>query len=271
MGSQAGIYTNKERERNMKTAFLGTLFMLAAAPVFAAVTIGSGSAINFADGTVHLGCSDLIIDGTGAGSAATIDRIASLAIDPRGTLAPGGSTFSLGGNFIDAGIFAAATSRIAIVDACGSGTSQISGSASFYDFVVATGTGKGLVLPAGITQSVEHALTLQGVSSGLLQITSSMAGQQALLNVATSAAQTIAYVNARDNRASGATIATGPAANYQSVDGGNLLNWFANAVLAPGSAAVPVPLLNPYGFITLLLALSLGACFARRPARLRQP
>jgi len=207
----------------------------------ASITVGAGSSLQFADSTVDLGCSDLIIAGAASATTATINAMANMNLS--GSFAPGASQISLGGNFNDTGIFTSGTSRVAMVDACGNGTSQISGATSFYDLVVVTATGKQLVLAVGMAQTIAHALTLQGAAGNLLQVSSSAAGQRAQLALGAGTAQTIAYVNARDNNASGATIAPGQPAQYNSVDGGNLLNWFANAG-SGGATPVPVPMLG---------------------------
>jgi len=248
----------------LRIAALAAALACAATGAQAVVMVGAGSALNFADANVSLGCGDLTVQGQTSGTAANVTAIANLVIAAGGTLAPGASQLTLGGNFADAGTFTPGTSRVAIVDTCGSGTSTVSGATSFYDLIVATASGKRLVLPAALTQSIAHALTLQGAAGNLLQVLSSSAGQQALLDVGAGAAQSIAYVDARDNKASGAAIAPGAAASYQSVDGGNLLNWFAAAAGGPGGATVPAPLLGAAGGVALI-----GILFALAWAALR--
>jgi hypothetical protein len=245
---------------------LGTV-LCGSLPCHATVTIGAASNVNFADATVGFGCSDLIVAGQASGDAATLSTITNLSIAAGGSLAPGASQMVLGGNFTDAGSFTPATSRVSFVDACGNGTSTVSGSTGFHDFAVTTATGKNLVLPAGVTQTVAHALTLQGAAGNLLQVTSSTSGQQALLNVSAAAAQSIAWVDARDNKASSAAIAPGTAATYNSVDSGDLTNWFADAVIGPGGsgtdAPTPAPALGRYA--ALLLTTLLAALACKRP------
>ncbi|MFT3789573.1 MAG: hypothetical protein QM741_00540 [Rudaea sp.] len=245
--------TTKSARRGAAIAAAAMLSTLASAPALAALTVGAGSSLHVGDGALDLGCSDWIIAGSAASGSGSVAGIANLAITG-GSLTAGAGRFALGGDFSDAGAFVPGASRVSIVDACGGGTSTVSGATSFYDLVVASATGKQLVLPAALTQSVAHALTLQGAAGHLLGVLSSAAGQQALLNVSTAAAQTIAWVDARDDKASGATIAPGSAASFQSVDGGNLTNWFVTAVIVSGGGA-PVP------------APALGRPAARRAAR----
>lgn len=246
----------------LKYWLAGAMLVMFAEHAFAAITVGAGSSLQFADSTVDLGCSDLTVAGTASATAATIRAIANVNLS--GNLSPGASQISLGGNFTDSGSFVPGTGRVAIVDACGNGTSQVSGATSFYDLAVITALGKQWVLPAGVTQTVAHALTLQGAAGNLLQVSSSAAGQRALLALGAGTSQTIAYVNARDNNASGATIAPGQPAQYQSIDGGNLVNWFASAVT--GAAAVPAPMLG-FGRWLLLAGLLLAAWHVLSPSR----
>jgi len=247
-------------------AVILALAATSATRAYATITIGSGSAINFADAAISLGCSDLVVSGQAGATSAAISAVANLNL-VGGVFAPAAAEVSLGGNFFDAGTFTPGTSRVNIVDACGSGSSTLSGATGFYDLVVTTATGKQLILPAGLVQSVMHTLTLQGTAGNMLQVISSASGQQALLNVSAGAMQTIAYVNARDNQASGAAIAPGAAATYNSVDGGNLLNWFTGAAAA--TTAVAAPLLDKAGRAVLLaglLAAAWAALLRRRGA-----
>jgi len=253
---------NAKEERASASAvcarvLIATILSLACAPAFSALTVGAGSSLQYADGALDLGCSDLIIAGSAAGGSGNVTGIANVAVAAGGTFAPGATWIALGGDFSDAGTFAPGTSVIDIVDACGNGTSTVSGVTSFYDLLVSTTTGKQLVLPAMLTQEVTHALTLQGAPGNLLNVLSTSAGQQALLNVSTSAAQSIAYVDARDDKASGATIAPGTAVSYHSVDSGDLTNWFVNAVTGSGGGAAPAPTLGRWA--ALLLAALLAA------------
>ncbi len=221
----------------------------------AAITVGAGSSLNFADGTLDLGCSDLNIAGSVAANTADFVSIAHLDL-AGGSFAPGASRVSLGGDFTNSGSFAPGSSRVAIVDACGNGTSRISGTTDFYDFVVSSTAGKQILFPVAAVQSVGHSLTLQGAAGRLLQVGSTAAGQQGVLALANGAAQTIAYVSARDNRASIAHIAPGPPVQFDSIDGGNLVNWFLDPSAA--GALVAAPTLGVGGWM-LLAALLLGA------------
>lgn len=241
------------------------LLVLCGSLAHGAVTVGAGASVNFADAVIDLGCSDLTVAGTANASLANVSGIASLVLS--GNFAPGTARLFIGKDFSNGGAFVPGTSVVNFVDACGSGTSALTGTTNFHDLVVTSSAAKSLVLPAGVTQSVAHALTLQGAVGNLLKIVSSAAGTQAQLNVASGAAQAIAYVSARDNKAGGATIAPGAASNYQSVDAGNLSNWFAAVVTPPGgNATVPAPMLDRLALLLLALALCAWAWRARAGA-----
>lgn len=219
-----------------------------AAPAFAQINIGAGSTFDFGSAAIDFGCSDLVVAGQAA-AAGSLTGLRDLSIAAGGTFNAGPSQIALGGNFADAGTFNAGTGTVSIVDACGGGVSQVTGSTSFYRFAASTATGKQLVFPANTTQSVANSLVLTGAAGNLLQVQSSAPGQRANLALAAGAAQTIAYVSARDNAATGATIAPGPASSFNSVDGGNLLNWFVGAI---GGGTIPAPSLGLLGRLLLL-------------------
>ncbi|MFT3791892.1 MAG: hypothetical protein QM741_12645 [Rudaea sp.] len=232
---------------------------LAGVDARAAIDVPSGASMDLADGAIHLACSDLTVAGTLTGGSAMVSGIANLTING-GTLDAGSALFAVGGDFVDSGTFNAGTSSVEIVDACGSGVSRLGGSSAFYDFSASTAAGKQLVLDAGLTQSVSHAFTLQGAAGQLLRVLSSGAGQQARFAIAAAASQVVSYVDARDNLASQATIAPGLPSLYNSIDSGNLTNWFGSAGTGdPGSTGrgpVPTPALGP--FAAILLAFLLG-------------
>ena len=252
--------------RPIPSLFSVLILLLASRVADAAITIGAGSALNFGDAVVDAGCQDVTVAGRAAGTTGNLRSIANLSIAAGGNLAPGAGGIFLGGNFSNAGGFSTGTSRVAIGDSCSQGTSQVSGATDFYDFFVTTTSGKQLVLPAGQTQTVTHALTFQGVAGGLLTIASSSAGVHALLAVNAAATQTIDYVNARDNTASAATIAPGTAAQYHSVDAGGLINWFGGATGGGAGLTVSAPVFDVFGRAALLLGLLLAAARAYRAA-----
>jgi len=222
----------------------------------AAIIVGAGSSVNFADNSIDLGCSDLTVAGSVGASAANVASIANLDLFG-GSFAAGASRISLGGNFTNTGSFVAGSSRVAIVDACGNGTSQMSGATGFYDFVVATASGKQILFPVATAQSVAHSMILQGTAGHLLDVRSTVAGQRGVLALAEGAAQTIAYVNARDNHASIAHIAPGFPTQFNSVDSGNLVNWFLN--VSGDTKLVPAPALGTGRWMLVAIVLLAAA------------
>ncbi|MFT3791093.1 MAG: hypothetical protein QM741_08445 [Rudaea sp.] len=238
--------------------FAAVPLCLAAQSAAATITVGAGSSFDFGDARVDLGCSNLAIAGAATAGAAALTGIADFDL-AGGSFAAGASGIALGGDFANAGSFVAGSGGVAIVDACGSGTSTLSGTTGFHDLVVTTASAKRLVFPVGLAQSVAHALTLQGVAGQLLKVVSASAGQRGVLALNNGAAQTIAYVDARDNDAGGgARIAPGPAASFHSIDGGNLVNWFADATPGGGTGngtAVPAPALGCGRWLLLALLM----------------
>jgi len=232
------------------------LLILAMRNAAATIIVGAGSSLNVADNNVDLGCSDLTVAGALAANGANVTSIANLDLSGGSSFAAGTSRISLGGNFANTGNFDPGASRVAIVDACGNGTSEMSGATNFYDLVVATVSGKQILFPVAAAQSVAHSLTLQGAAGHLLDVRSSVAGQRGVLALAEGAAQTIAYVRARDNNASIAHIAPGLPAQFNSVDGGNLINWFLDI----SGGTVPAPMLGAGRWVLLAAMLFAAAC-----------
>ena len=251
-----------------KLLFGIALALMAAKAQAAGLNIGNGAAVDFGNALVDLGCGDLIVDGNANTNAANISSLGNLTVAVGGTLTVGSGRIALGGDFANASTFTPGTGQVLIGDACSSGISHIAGANAFYDLTIASGAGKQIVFAAGLLQSVAHAFTLQGTAGNLLRVTSSMTGTKARLAIAAGAEQTVAYVDARDNDASGgSTIAPGAASSYRSVDGGGLVNWFGSLVGTHGGAA-PAPALGTWA--ALLLAVLL-ATFAWKRSRAEQP
>lgn len=246
----------------------GLAAVLWAAPARADFSVGAGAQVDFGDATIDFACGRLDVAGQATGTAAHLVSISDFSLAAGGTFAPGASQLALGGGFANAGSFVAGSSRVEIVDACGSGTSLFAGATDFYDLAVLSATAKRLVLPVGSTQGVAHALTLQGVAGNLLRVESAAAGQRAVLAVAAGASQSIDYVDARDNQASLATIAPGAAAAYHSIDSGNLVNWFENGGGPTPGDVVPTPTLDALSR-ALLIALLIAVAVAVLRRRLR--
>ena len=249
----------------VRTFLLVTALAAATAPAHAAgLDVGAGSHVDFGNAVVDLACGDLVVAGSANTNGANLTALADLAVAAGGALSGASSSIALGGDFANAGAFAPGSGRVVIGDACGTGVSRIAGANAFHDFTVTSSIGKQVAFPAGLAQTVVHTFALQGAPGHLLQVQSSTPGTKARLNVPAATAQTIAYVHALDNDASGgAAIAQGAASNYHSVDGGNLLNWFSNA--AGTNGAVPTPTLDRWA-VLLLGALLTAFAWKRRRA-----
>src|SRR5579883_2178133 len=124
------------------------VLVMSTAPVAASLTVGGGSRVDFGDAVIDLGCQDLFVAGQAGGTAEKLNSIASLSIAAGGSFAPGVGTVALGVDFSNVGSFVPGSSGIAVVDACGNGTSHVSGASSFYDLSVETASAKQLVLQA---------------------------------------------------------------------------------------------------------------------------
>jgi hypothetical protein len=88
-------------------------------------------------------------------------------------------------------------------------------------------------------------------------IRSTVDGVEAFLNLATDGTQLVDWVDVMDNHATGQRMAFGMAEWYNSIDSGNLLNWFQNYFT--------IPTLSWIGVTTLVIVmLILGVGMIRR-------
>lgn len=233
----------------------------------AEIDVGTGATFDFADAGVDFGCGDLAVSGNATMSAAILSGLGSFTLGADGTFDAANARLALGGDFSNAGSFNAGTSLVVLSDACGSGISRLAGATQFYELNVSTTAGKQLVLPAATTQSVSHGLTLHGTAGNLLCVLSTPAGHRAQLAVSPSAGQIIAYVDAKDNQATLATIAPGLPTLYASVDGGDLGNWFAQSTDPGGGSTLrPAPALGGGRWLLIAGLLLLLAKFGMRNA-----
>ncbi len=239
---------------------LAAIFLAATTSTHAQIAISAGSAWVLGGGTLDQGCTALHVGGTAQVGGGQWTGITDVAVG--GMLHGGNGLLALSGQFGGGGGFAPGTGRVRIADGCGSTAASITAATSFYTLEVATAQGRTLTLPAGATQTIAHRLALGGAAGQWLRLRSSNPGQAALTALLPGASQAIAYVDVADNHATAQPIAPGPAAQYQSVQGSNVQQWFASAGGSPGDpghpgTAVPVPVLGPWG-VPLLGAL-LGA------------
>jgi hypothetical protein len=220
------------------------LIALLSQSAIAAMTVGVGATVDFGDAAVDFGCGDVDNAGSVKLSSGALADIRSLTNS--GSFLAGAARISLGADFSNTGNFSPSASRVDVGDTCGSGVSKFAGATNFYDLYIDTHAGKQVSFAAGVPQGVAHALSLLGAPGALLKIVSDSPGRRGVLAVAAGASQLVSYVDARDNDASVAHIAPGAAANYLSVDSGNLSGWFdqAGGVGQPGGDVEPAPALG---------------------------
>ncbi len=224
----------------------------------AQVSIGAGGTLALGGGTLSTGCADVTVAGTSTLASGILIGVRNLVVSAGGLLDAGSGVIGISGDFGQFGTFTPGTSRFASSDGCGSVSTTLSGSSAFYDFAVTTAGGRSLIFPPALTQNVVHALTLSGSAGNLLAIRSVNAGQAGLLDLAAGGTQSIAYVDVKDNHATGQPLAHGAPTSFNSVDSGDSNGWFLNAITTMATA-VPVPMLGVAGLILLGLFAGLVA------------
>lgn len=239
---------SKHGENSMQV-YLARIWGVAAAfsvgvlvPASAQVTVGSGSSWSLGDSVIEWGCADLNVDGTLNVEAALTASADSVAINAGGTVAGGSGTLGLTGDFINNGTFSKGTGTVAVRDGCGNTVSALSGGQNFHSLSVTTTSGKTLVMASGSTTSVGPGLlTLQGSAGNLLKIRASVPGNQALTSL--NGSQSIRYVDVADNWGMAQVLAPGPASASNSMNSGNVLNWFDVLPIIPTLSALGLVLL----------------------------
>lgn len=132
-----------------------------------------------------------------------------------GTFDLNGQTVNVGGNWVKtSGTFTHSNGTVTLTDA----PHTISGSSTFYDLTMTVAAARTLTFTDGTTQTVEHALTLQGASGQLLTLAGSSTGGW---TIAVPATQTLSFLSVSRSTATGTTAAAGAT----STDGGNNVNW----------------------------------------------
>jgi hypothetical protein len=234
--------------------------MLAAAPLAAQaqhLVIGQGSSLDLGTSTIDLGCRDLVVAGTLALGSGTLS--AARNVDATGSLQGGNGTLAFSGDLNAAAALVPGSSTVRSQDGCASTRTRIVGAHQFHRFVAQTDSGREVVFPAGLTQSIANRIELLGGTSRLV-VRSSVLDTLALIQVISGSW----LVNRIDVRDVGATInsiyiAPAPPNIYDSIDRGNSPRFLG------GDAPLPIPAQSWLGL--LLLALLLAAMAA---VRLRQ-
>lgn len=192
------------------------------------ITVGAGGSIDVGSGSISLGCHDLQVNGAVQLGSGTLNGLRHLGI--AGSLSGESGTISLSGDWNNAGMFDAGTGAVNINDGCGVSASTVIGTNGFYDWSVATSSGKQLNFSAGEFQYVSNAVVFNGTAGNLLRIRSSVADSPGFFQLSESGSQNVNYVDVRDNHAPmpGQFMAPGFPEEYNSVDSGGNFRWFGS-------------------------------------------
>jgi hypothetical protein len=215
------------------------------------LTIGAGSTFYLGSAVLDLGCADLVIE-------------------PGGTLFGEQGVINLSGSWFGYGTTVPGTSLVSFTDGCPAQVSTIRGDNHFYNLTFTTTAGMEARFEAGSEQDVEGRIEFVGADGSPLLIRStvdgveaflalswSVDGVEAFLALSWSGSSLVDWVDVMDNHAVEQWMAPGPAERYNSIDSGNLLNWFLNYVT--------VPALSSTGVTTLVIVmLILGVGMVRR-------
>jgi hypothetical protein len=232
------------------------LAVAAAASARADVVVPAGATWSLGNGALDLGCTDLNVAGTLAVDDGAAVHARHVTIAPGGSTTVASGNIALGGTFANHGHFAPGSGSVTIGDEPCAAAGGLSGATTFHDLVLASGTGKTVVLESDRAQSVLHRLVVRGNAGAPLAIVASKPGAQAYTHLAAGGTQDIAHVAVTDNWATGQPLARNLS---NEGGGGNVRNWFGIVL------EVPVPSL---GLAALaLLALLLGGIAMRRLAR----
>jgi len=224
--------------------------------------VPAASAMSLASGVVDLACTDLIVGGTLHVDSGQVINVRHVTIQAGGTINGNAGLISLGGNWSNTGTFAAGTSTVRFRDACGAGSSSISGSTTFANASFVTATGKNYVFAVGTTQTVSNLLEIAGTAPQPIQFRSATPGLVAFINLLPGGTQQIQHVGVTDVWATGQWLA--PNLTNEG-GGGNANRWFG----MPASIA-PVPTLADAALAALALLLAAaGMHGARRRTTIR--
>ena len=230
-GVQFAYLTGQMQTR--ATLCLLLLLSIASQASFAAgINVGPGASFQLGNGSIVINCLDLTVSGQFFAGDGTVESGRDISILNNGTLDGGGSDIWLSGDWSNAGTFSPGLSSVHIKDGCGRTTSAMYGNSTFFSFEATTSSGKTLQPFAGTSQEFQENLVLMGMASTNLKIRSSSPGSWAFFTLEPGGTQLIQGVDVMDNNASGGLLlAPGAPSVSDSLNSGNLLNWF-DVVLA---------------------------------------
>ncbi len=221
------------------------------------VSVTNGASLSLGSGTLTTGCGDVNVAGilsVGSGSVLGTRNVSIAG----GTLNGDFGLVSLSGDWTNSGTFNPGSGTVAIVDGCGTTSSNVVGDNTFATFNANSSSGKQLTIAAGSTQTFQGSLGLNGASGNRMLVRSSSAGTSANFVLSQGASQSIRSVDVADNNASsGEVIAPGPPQSFDSINSGNVVNWFIGALQPIAVNTLPLPAL-------LLLIVAMGLLLRRK-------
>lgn len=182
----------------------------------AAVTVpllSSGSALRYA----HIGFNNPGTTFSLPSTAATLTARGNLTLTGGTLKVTNAQNLALSGSWLNRGTFSAGTGTVTLMG----GAQTLSGSTTFYNLTKTVTAPTTLTFAATTTQTVSHALTLQGAASNLLSLRSSQAGTR--WRIDPQGARNILYVDVKDGHSINASNIDCPAS---CVDSGNDIGWF---------------------------------------------
>ena len=225
----------------LATAAAVAVLGLAARAPAGSMTIGAGSSGDLGTGSVDLGCADIDVQGTFSAGAVAATGGRDVTIAPSGVLNGNSATLEVAGDWDNAGSFNAGASTVELVDGCGLLSAVVAGNTSFHDLSMSTAAAKQVSFTAGSTQTVTGVLALSGATGQLLQMRSTVNGEDAFLDVQGTGSGDFVDVEGI-NALPGNNIALGS----NSVKGPN----------TPGFLLTPlIPLLPPLALAVLAVSL----------------
>jgi hypothetical protein len=231
---------------------LALLFLSAAGPLCAAISVGSGGSISIGQGAIDLAGGDLQVNGVFDVAAGRVDDAGSVVIN--GEFSGGSGELTALGDWINNGTFDSGSGLVSLVDDSGATTRMI-GDSVFHDLSLTSTAGGTFELESGTVQRIGHSLTILGADGAPVQIAASSPPQIAQMLLEPGGIQNIANVGVSNVHATGE-----PLAPDQTNQGGtgNDRGWFGN-----GLQLVPVPTLSLPALASLILLLFAVALLRR--------
>jgi len=219
------------------------------------IIIGSGSSISVGSGAIHLGCGDLVNNGTLNLGSGVVDSTNNVSNNNQ--LNGDSGLLEFGGDWSSSGTVTPGTSTIAVVDECGDGSISFDDSSEFYNLSMTTTAGKTVYLESGAEQVIANNLVFSGAGGNFLTLRSSNPGAATFTSLAPGGTQFIDWVDVENNHADFPFqhIAPDLPEVFNSVDSGGNIRWFL---------AVPVPALSGLGILLLAALMLFGASGFRR-------